>query len=126
VPRTVQKGRQGTNVVGAEDGIHPRSLFQDGFAVLLRQAAADGNLHPGVGGLDRRQLAQVSVQLVVRVFPDGARVEHHDVGLGAVRRNVARRFEHPRHALGIMNVHLASESTHLVGAGGAGSVGGCG
>jgi hypothetical protein len=126
VARTVQKGRQGTDVMRAEDGIHPRSLLQYGVAVLLGQAAADGDLHPGVGRLDRGQLAKVSVQLVVCVFPDRARVEHHDVGLGALRRNVARRFEHPGHALGIMDVHLASEGAHLVGAGRAGSVGGCG
>ncbi|EUA16723.1 (Dimethylallyl)adenosine tRNA methylthiotransferase miaB domain protein, partial [Mycobacterium xenopi 4042] len=28
------------------------------------------------------QVAQVAVELVVGVFPDGARVEHHHVGVG--------------------------------------------
>ena len=40
-----QQGRQGADVVGAEDGVHPRRLLQDGVAVLLRQAAPDGDLH---------------------------------------------------------------------------------
>ncbi len=121
----VQQCRQGADVVRAEDGVHPRRLLQDGFAVLLGQAAADGDLHARVGCLDRRQHAEVAVELVVRVLPDGAGVEDHDVGLVAVRRDVAGGLEHPGHPLGIVDVHLAAEGAHLVGAGRAGGVGCC-
>ena len=80
VPRPVQQRRQGTDVVGAEDGVHPRRLLEDGLAVLLREAAADGDLHARVGCLDRGQDAEVAVELVVGVFPYRAGVEDHDVG----------------------------------------------
>ena len=105
------------DVVRAEDRVHPRRLLQDGFAVLLRQAPADGDLHARVGCLDRRQHAEVAVELVVRVLPHGARVEDDDVGLVALRRNVAGGLEHAGHPLGIVDVHLAAEGAHLVGAG---------
>ena len=120
VPRALQQRRQGTDVVGAEDGVHPRRLLQDGLAVLLRQAAAHGDLHARVGCLDRGQHAQVAVQLVVGVLPDRAGVEHDDVGQLAGGGDVACRLEHPGHPLGIVHVHLAAEGAYLVGAGGAG------
>ena len=96
VPGPVQQGGQGTDVVGAEDGVHPRGLLQDGFAVLLRQAAADGDLHPRVGGFDRGQHAEVAVELVVGVLPDGAGVEHHDVGVLTGRPGRSRRLRASR------------------------------
>ena len=112
-----QQGRQGADVVGAEDGVHPRRLLQDGVAVLLREAASDGDLHSRVGGLDRRQDAQVAVELVVGVFPHRAGVEDHDVGQLPGGGDVAGGLEHPGHPLGVVHVHLAAESPHLVGAG---------
>ena len=65
----VQQRGQGTDVVGAEHGVHPRRFLEDGLPVLLRQAAADGDLHARVGCLDRGEEAEVAVQLVVGILP---------------------------------------------------------
>ena len=43
--------------------------------VLLRQAAADGDLHARPGVLHRQQMTEVAVQPVVGVLPDGTGVE---------------------------------------------------
>ncbi len=45
VPGAVEQRRQRPDVVGAEDDVHPRRLPQHRVAVLLGQAAADGDLH---------------------------------------------------------------------------------
>ena len=44
----LQQGRKGRHVVGAEDGINPRGIVKDGVLILLRQAAAHGDLHTWV------------------------------------------------------------------------------
>ena len=116
VAGTLQQRRQGPDVVGAEDGVHPRGLLQDGLAVLLREAPAHGDLHAGIGGLDRGQHAEVAVELVVGVLPHGAGVEDDDVGQSAGGGYVAGGLQHPGHAFGIVDVHLAAEGAHLVGA----------
>jgi hypothetical protein len=43
----LEQRRQRAHVVGAEHDVHPRRLLHDRAAVLLRQAAADGDLHAG-------------------------------------------------------------------------------
>ena len=72
--------------MSAEHDVHPRRAAHDLAAVLLRQAAADGDLHAGVRVLDRAQVAEVAVEPVVGVLPDRAGVEDDDVGVGARRR----------------------------------------
>ncbi len=67
------------DVVRTEDDVHPGRLLHHGVAVLLGQAAADGDLHPGALRLHRREAAEVAVQPVVGVLPDGAGVEDDDV-----------------------------------------------
>ena len=49
-------------------------------AVLLRQAAADRDLHARMRRLDRREVTEVAVQPVVGVLPDRAGVEDDHVG----------------------------------------------
>ena len=83
--RPLEQHRQRPDVVGAEDDVDPRRLLRDGVAVLLRQAAADGDLHAGPLRLDRREVAEVAVEPVVGVLADGAGVEDDDTsGLLAV------------------------------------------
>jgi hypothetical protein len=103
---------------GAEDDVDVRRLAGDRVAVLLRKAAADGDLHAGVLGLDRREVAEVAVELVVGVLADRAGVEDDDVGLlaGGDAR-VARVLQQPGEALGVVDVHLAPVGLDLVGAG---------
>ena len=48
VPGPLQQHRQGADVVGAEDHVDPGRPPDDLAAVLLGQAAADGDLHARV------------------------------------------------------------------------------
>ena len=84
-PGPLQQHRQRADVVGAEHDVDPRRLLGDRRAVLLRQAAADGDLHAGVLRLHRREVAEVAVELVVGVLAHRAGVEDDDVGLLAGR-----------------------------------------
>ena len=118
VPGTFQQGRQGADVVGPEDHVHPRGLLQDRFAVLLGQAAPDGDLHLGAFFLGLGEHAEVSVELVVGVFPDRTGIEDHHVGdliAGFLARQAAG-FQQAGQPLGIVDIHLASVGPHLVGA----------
>ena len=103
--------------MGAKNSVDPRRLFNDGVAVLLRQAPADRDLHTGVLGLDILQLSERAVEALIGVLAHRAGVEDHQVGLLACTgRDVARVFEHAGKTLGVVHVHLATERTHLVGA----------
>ena len=122
VARPVQQGREAADVVGAEDDVDPRRPLDDGGAVLLGHAPADGDLHVGVVRLGRAQLAEVAVELVVGVLAHGTGVEDDDVGrLGALVHghagevDVARCLEQAGEALGVVDVHLAAVRAHVVG-----------
>ena len=98
--------------MGAENGVDMRCTLEQQLTVLLGEAAADRDLQPGAPLPDRLQLAEVPVQLVVRVLTDAAGVEHDDVGLFQVLcagHAVCR--EHGGDAFGVVLVHLAPEGT---------------
>ena len=59
--RAIQQRRQRRHVVGAKDGIHPRRLLHHHIAILLREAATNGDLHAGVMTLDFAQLTKRAV-----------------------------------------------------------------
>jgi len=116
-PGPLEQRGQRADVVGAEHDIDPRRAAQDLAAVLLREAAADGDLHVGFRRLDRGQLAEIAVQLVVGVLPDRAGVEHHDVGcLALFGRRVPGLLEQSGQSLRVVHVHLAAVGADLVGA----------
>jgi len=81
----LEQHRQRPDVVGAEDDVDVGRALDDRRLVLLRQAPADGDLHAGRAVLDRLEVAEVAVELVVGVLAHGAGVEHDDVRLRAVR-----------------------------------------
>ena len=114
VPGPLQQHRQRADVVGAEDHVDPRRLPHDLAAVLLGQAAADRDLHAGVGVLDRAQVPEVAVEAVVRVLPYRAGVEDDHVGVAAVGAHVAGRLEQTADPLRVVHVHLAAEGPHVV------------
>ena len=117
VPGPLQQRRQRAHVVRAEDDVHPRRAAHDLAAVLLREAAADGDLHAGVGVLDRPEVAEVAVEPVVGVLAHRAGVEDDDVGVAALGRGgVAGLLEEAGEALGVVHVHLAPVRAHAVGA----------
>ena len=84
-------------------------------AVLLRQAAADRDLHARVARLGRVEVAEVAVEPVVGVLAHGAGVEHDEVGVVAVAaRDVAGRLEQAGEPLGVVHVHLAPVRADVV------------
>ncbi|GAB3872568.1 hypothetical protein GCM10027610_138220 [Dactylosporangium cerinum] len=110
----LQQHRQGADVVGAEHDVDPGGLLDDVAAVLLGEAAADRDLHAGLGELRRAQVAEVAVEAVVGVLAHGAGVEHDDVRLGVDgHRDVAGVLEQAGDALGIVRVHLAAVGDDL-------------
>ena len=112
------------HVVGAEDCIDPRCVVEDGIFVFLRQATAHGDLHARVVFLGLLQRAQRAVQALIGVLTHRAGIEDDEVRLLFLRgSNIASLFEQARDALRIVDVHLAAESTHLIGAGGTIRVG---
>ena len=114
-PRALEQDRQRADVVRAEDHVDPGRALGDLGAVLLREAAADRDLHVLVGGLLRGEVAEVAVELVVGVLPDGAGVEDDHVGVcPGVRAQVARVLEQTGEPLGVVDVHLAPVGADLV------------
>ena len=75
-----QKGREHVNVVGAEDGIHPRRLLDDAVAHLLGEAASNRDLHPGPLALDGGKLTEVAKEAGRRILTHGARIDDDNVG----------------------------------------------
>ena len=98
-----------TSTQGARRWISP--------SILLCEAPRHDDPQRGVAILHRFEMTQVPVELVVRVLPDRARVQHHDARAFEVLRGghpVGR--QQPRDALRIMLVHLTSEGADQVGA----------
>lgn len=105
----LQEDGQLADVVRTEDDVHPGRLLHDGVAVLLGEAAADGDLHAGPLRLHRREPAEVPVETVVGVLPHRAGVEDDDVGVtvGAVgRAYVSGVLEQSGEPFRVVDVHL--------------------
>jgi hypothetical protein len=106
----VQELDRPVDVVGAEHHVHVGRPLPDAVTVLLGEAPADHDPEIGPGRLDRLQVAQRAVELVVGVLTDAAGVEHDHVGIvHTVRSHHAVGLVEPRDALGVVLVHLASE-----------------
>ncbi len=117
-PGLGQEVADGAHVVGAEDGVDERRPIEDGLAVALGGAPADGDLHAGPALLQRLEVTEGPVQLVVGVLPDGAGGEDDDVGLprrGDGLEPLAQ--EQAPDALGVVLVHLAPEGANVERAG---------
>jgi hypothetical protein len=95
VTSSLEQCRERAHVVGAEYDIHPGRLLEDGGFVFLCETSADRDLHALVLTFDRRENAEIAVELVVRVLANRARVDYHNVGLAALRPNITGRFERP-------------------------------
>ena len=112
-----QLGRPG-QVVRAEHDVDVPGTPDDVVAVLLGQTAAHRDLQPGPAVLEGLEVAEMAVELVVRVLPDAARVEDDDVGrLEVVGRLQPVGGEQPRDALRVVLVHLATERADVEAAG---------
>ncbi len=72
--REAEQLRDPADIVGSEDGVHMRRTLEKDLTILLSETAPDRNLQIGTALLDRLQLAEVPVKLVVGVLPDAAGV----------------------------------------------------
>ena len=100
-------------VVRPEHDVDVRRSREHDVAVLLREAAADRDLQVGPFVLQRLEVTEMPVQLVVGVLTDAARVEDDDVGgREIVGRLHALGREQARDAFGVVLVHLAAERAH--------------
>jgi hypothetical protein len=105
-----QKVRRTGEVVCPEDDVDPPHLLLDELAVLLGQAAPDGDLQTGSSIHQLLETPERAVESLVCVLPDAAGVEDHDIGLfhggGGLH---AVRHQEPGQALRVVFVHLAPE-----------------
>ena len=129
VPCALEQGGQDIEVVGAEDDVDPGGPLDDPLPHLLGQATGHGDLHAGALALDGSELTQVAEEPGGGVLTHGAGVDDDDVGpaitgvggagggLGHVLdAQVAGPLQQSRHVLGVVDVHLAAERAHVVGA----------
>ena len=103
------------HVVGAEHDVDVARLLADEIAILLGEAAADHDLQVRARVLERLEVTERAVELVVGVLADAAGVEHHDIGVvDRVGRRHAVGLEQPGDALGVVLVHLTPEGADQV------------
>ena len=84
--------------------------FLDAYALLLRHTSgnSDDRIAPELRS-HLAQLAEPCKQLLFRPLADAAGVDDDHVGVGGVGSLFeAGLFEQPRHALGVVHVHLAA------------------
>jgi hypothetical protein len=95
--------------------VDPRSLLLDRALILLGQTPGDHDPQVGVLRLQRLQVSEVAVELVVRVLADRARVQHDHARVPDVLgRAHTVRLEHASDPLGVVLVHLAPEGADQV------------
>ena len=110
--------RQLGDVVGPDDEIEMADAREELLALLLRDAAGDGEDEVGVLRLERRELADLAAELLLGLLAHAARVEDDEVGLlGGLGARPAARAEHLLHAIGVVHVHLAAEGVDEIEAG---------
>ena len=112
------------HVVGAEHHVDVGGSRLDLVAILLGQAPRHHDLQPGSGVLERLEVTQGAVELVVGVLPDAAGVEDDHIRVvGVGGRHHAVGFEQAGDALGVVFVHLAPEGADEIALlfGGSGS-----
>ena len=129
VPGALKQGGKNIEVVGAEDDVDPGGSLDDPLPHLLGQAPGHGDLHAGALALDGGELTQVAEEPGGGVLTHGTGVDDDDVGpavtgvggagggLGHVLdAQVAGPLQQTRHVLGVVDVHLAAQRAHVVGA----------
>ncbi len=121
--RALEQCRRAREVVRPEHDVDVRCAREHLVAVLLGETAAHCDLQVGPSVLQRLQVPEVAVELVVRVLADAARVEDDHVG----GREIVGRFhafgrEQARDAFRVVLVHLAAEGAHEEPAGHRASV----
>ena len=107
--RSTSAGNRFRLCVPTMTSIMARALEQR-FRLLLRDTASHGDNRSASGLFARlTNFAEPCVQLLLRALAHAARVDDNHVRILRIRRRfVARLLQEARHALGVMNVHLAA------------------
>ena len=113
-PFATQQIRKPMIVLRADDHIDRRLAAQNFAAFGLRDATRDDELRRLSAirplALDLARLAEFGKELLRRLLADMAGVVDDEIGLGDLRRLlVALRRRQIRHALRIIDIHLAAE-----------------
>ncbi len=112
----VEQVNDPVNIVSAENDVDPSGSLHDEIAVLLRRATTDNDLHTRVLNFDRTERTEKPVQLVVRILPNRACVEHNNVGiLEPFSLDHAIGGEQSADPFRIVLVHLTAKRAHVVG-----------
>ena len=111
---SLQELRQAMIALGPDDDIDRRLAAQDLRPLRLGDAAGDDQHRPAARPaaflLELTQLAEFGKDLFRRAFADMAGVENDELGvLDEGRLPVSRLGGEIAHALGVVDVHLASE-----------------
>ena len=117
VARALQQRGKRTHVVGSKDNVNIRRLRKNRRLVFLRQASTHRNLHARALPLQRCQMPQSAIELVVRVLADRASIDDHHIGQDTgICLQIPGGFKRARHSLRVVNIHLAAKGSHLIGA----------
>lgn len=103
--------RQLPQSLGAHNHIHEVGALGDAAALLLRDASGHG--HDRVSLSQPRLVAdlrQSVKELLLCLLTDRAGIDHDEIGIDfSVGADVASGLKEPRHALRVVDVHLAAE-----------------
>ena len=113
-----QEGRGPGQIVGPEHHVDVRCPLADLLPVHLGQAPAHRDLHAGSALAQCLEVAQVPVELVVRILTDAAGVEDHHIGrleIGGGHQSVGDQGT--RQPFRVVLVHLAPEGSDVEGPG---------
>ncbi len=107
----IDEDRQPLQILRTDDHVDCLRPLQDRVTFLLRDASRHRHDRaltcPETGVME---LPEPGEELLFRLLPDAAGVDDDDIGVAFVPgRLVARLLEKPRHPLGVMKVHLATE-----------------
>ena len=113
----LQERRQAGERARAEDDVGGGDVGADLLAIALRDAAADGDHAFSAGRLRRAHHGgRLTIEALVGVLAHAARHEDDDIGLLRVLDpDAAVLLQEPLDALGVVEVHLASEGFYVIG-----------
>ncbi len=108
---------EGLDLACSQDEVHPGRPIEDLVRFDLRHAAGDADHQFRPLTFSRPEDPEGAVDLGLRLLPDRARVEDHDIrGRSLAGGAQPEPLELTGHALAVENVHLTSPGFHAVGA----------
>ena len=94
--------------------VDPSGSIEYASSIFLRQTTGYGNLHTRILSFRSREVSERSVELVISVLSDAARVKHHHIRRFKVFRWLhAISHKHAGETLRVMLVHLTTKGTNV-------------